>query len=172
MGSQLLLFQGNFERNRQICDLGLQVWDFDRCALVCFGIISLTNNNKTMLARQLTTALTRRAAQSKSVFSRKLTTGTTPAPKKRRWGKTLMVVLAIGGGVYAVDLWANDDFDILKDRFRTKVSAEDRKDRYVSQYNIFKIINELLLFCIIFKLGKINRMLVTRVNQRKFSLRW
>jgi NADH:ubiquinone reductase (non-electrogenic) len=82
-----------------------------------------------MLARQITTALTRRAAQSKSVFSRKLTTSAAPGPKKRKWGKTLMVVLAIGGGVYAVDLWANDDFDIIKDRFRTKVSAEDRNDR-------------------------------------------
>ena len=82
-----------------------------------------------MLAKQLTSVLTRRAVQSKSILSRKLTTSVAPAPKKRKWGKTLMVVLAVGSGAYAVDLWANDDFDIIKDRFRTKVSAEDRKDR-------------------------------------------
>jgi hypothetical protein len=91
-----------------------------------------------MLAKQVTSLFVRRSAQSKSVFSRKLSTNAAAAPKKRRWGKTLMVVLAIGGGVYAVDLWANDDFDIIKDRFRNKVSAEDRKERYI-YYRIIKV---------------------------------
>jgi hypothetical protein len=49
--------------------------------------------------------------------------------KKLGYGALGMAVVA--GVVWIGDLWVNDDFDIISDRFRRRVSPEERKDRSV-----------------------------------------
>jgi hypothetical protein len=46
----------------------------------------------------------------------------------RSWRKWLWGA-GIGIGVYVVDLWANDDWEILSDPFRAKLAPDQRQDR-------------------------------------------
>lgn len=51
---------------------------------------------------------------------------------KRRYGlKFLGGLVILGTGVYVGDLVLNDDLDQLTDRFRTRLTEEQRRDRYV-----------------------------------------
>lgn len=55
-------------------------------------------------------------------------------PRKRwlKWGSILTVTV---GGLWFGDLIINDDLDIITDRFRTKISEEERKNRFVYTFS-------------------------------------
>lgn len=63
-------------------------------------------------------------------WERKLVTEARKKPSwLSKWLKRCAVVGLIGGSIYVIDLTINDDLNLLTDRFRTKLTDQERLDR-------------------------------------------
>lgn len=65
---------------------------------------------------------------SKIIFNKNI--NYSPRKPRRRWLKWASVLTVSIGGLYLGDMIINDDLDAIRDRFRTKLSEEERKNRY------------------------------------------
>lgn len=75
-----------------------------------------------------------RSASKKFKLKQKRSYSSKDVIQKRR-GKRWLTYLAIGGitagSLYIGDAYINDDLDLITDKFRRKLSYEERKDRFV-----------------------------------------
>jgi len=54
---------------------------------------------------------------------------TPPRPATTKWGRRALVATGLFGALYIADIWANDDWEIITDRFRRHLSEQERRDR-------------------------------------------
>lgn len=54
-----------------------------------------------------------------------------PKPRSRasKWGRRIVAATGVAASLYLFDIWVNDDWEIITDRFRRTLSEEERKDR-------------------------------------------
>lgn len=70
------------------------------------------------------------SATGRKVARRSLTIETRP-PKTlfQKWSRRGLFLAGAGLTIYLLDIWANDDWEHITDRFRTPLSPDERKDR-------------------------------------------
>jgi hypothetical protein len=67
------------------------------------------------------------------------TNNTEEAPKRqastmKKLGTGVAGIAILAGAIWIGDIWVNDDWEMITDRFRRKLSPEERKDRFVWSY--------------------------------------
>lgn len=85
-----------------------------------------------------------RSASKKFKSNHKKSYTTSNDANLKRRGKRWLTWLALGGftagSLYIGDAYINDDLDLITDRFRRKLSPEERKNRFVFLLFIYKLI--------------------------------